>query len=81
MPNVAATLREVGGFGYVVSQCMSPGERPYAGAAELYFHDAAGWQRYRAAIAEDGMGEFVDRDAMPVFAGDTEMVGLPDSDD
>ena len=77
VPNVAATLKAVGGFRYVVSHCMNPGHGPYAGMAELYFTNPAGWQRYQESIQEDGMGEFVNRAAMPVLSGDTEMIGLP----
>ena len=76
-PNVAETMTQVGGFRYVVSQSRDLATAPYAGVAELYFPNADGWANYRATIKEDGMGEFVDREAMPIFTSDTEMVGIP----
>ena len=50
---------------------------PYAGLAELYFHDESGWARYREAIKPDGMEEWVDPNGTLVLRGRTEMIGLP----
>ena len=77
VPNVAQTMRRVGGFRYVVSHSLDLDAAPYAGMAELYFPGEGGWIDYRSSIEEDGMGEFVDREEMPVFTSDTEMVGIP----
>ncbi len=74
VPNVRSTMNEVGGFGYVVSQSLDPDAEPYAGLAELYFHDASGWASYREAIKPDGMQEFVERAL--VLKSQTEMVGI-----
>lgn len=77
VPNVEATLAAAGGFRYVVSHSIEPDDEPYAGMAELYFHDAAGWRRYRETIRADGMERWVDGDAMHVLRAQTEMVGIP----
>lgn len=77
VPNVRETLLAAGGFGYVVSQSITPSKTRYAGLAELYFHNAAGWTTYRATIKEDGMARWIDREGMPVLTGTTEMIGLP----
>jgi hypothetical protein len=70
-------MDEVGGFRYVVSHSIDPLAEPYAGLAELYFHDDAGWSRYREVIKPDGMEEWVDRRETLVLGGRTEMIGLP----
>ena len=75
--NVKSVMNEVGGFGYVVSHSIDPLAEPYAGLAELYFHDDAGWARYRDVIKPDGMEEWVDRDGTLVLSGGTEMIGIP----
>ena len=75
VPNVRSTMNEVGGFGYVVSLSVDPATEPYAGLAELYFHDASGWARYRETIKPDGMERWVERAL--VLTSQTEMVGLP----
>ena len=75
VPNVRSTMNEVGGFGYVVSLSVDPAAEPYAGLAELYFHDAPGWARYRETIKPDGMEQWVERAL--VLTSQTEMVGLP----
>jgi len=77
VPNVRDTLLAAGGFRYVVSQSTTPVHERYAGLAELYFHDAAGWTRYRSTIKEDGMAQWVEREGMPVLTGGTELIGLP----
>ena len=77
IPNVRNTMDWVGGFRYVVSQSIEPTEVPYAGLAELYFHDPSGWDRYRELIKPDGMEEWVDPAGMQVLRGTTEMVGIP----
>ncbi len=75
--NVAATMQAVRGFGYVVSHSMEPQIEPYAGLAELYFHDDSGWTRYKTAIRPDGMQEWVDPDGTLVLRANTEMIGIP----
>lgn len=77
VPNVRSVMEEVGGFGYVVSHSMEPEAEPYAGLAELYFHDEAGWAAYGRTITGDGMEEWVDPKRMHVLGGRTEMIGLP----
>ena len=77
VPNVQATLAAVGGFRYVVSHSLEPGEEAYAGMAELYFEDEEGWRGYRSAIKPDGMERWVDGEKMLVLRAQTEMVGIP----
>lgn len=76
VPNVAGTMREVGGFGYVVSHSLEPAEEPYAGLAELYFDDADGWTRYKQHIQPDGMERWIDGAGVLVLQGNTEMIGI-----
>ena len=76
VPNVRQTMEAVGGFRYAVSHSLEPELEAYAGMAELYFPDAAGWSRYREQIRADGMEQWVDGDAMQVFYSGTEMVGI-----
>ena len=77
VPNVIRTLTKAGGFGYVVSHSMEPDQEPYAGLAELYFHDKTGWADYRASIKPDGMEQWVDPEGVLVLRAQTEMVGIP----
>jgi len=77
VPNVADVMRKIGGFRYVVSHSIDPASEPYAGMAELYFADAAGWKRYRETIRPDGMERWVDPDATLALRGRTEMIGIP----
>jgi hypothetical protein len=77
VPNVKGIMDWVGGFRYVVSQSTEPAEMPYAGLAELYFHDPSGWDRYRELIKPDGMEEWVDSAGMQVLRGTTDMIGIP----
>ena len=77
VPNVKSTMDNVEGFRYVLSHSIDPQAVPYAGLAELYFHDETGWTKYREAIKPDGMEEWVDRDGTLVLGGRTEMIGLP----
>ena len=77
VPNVRSTMDEVEGFRYVVSHSIDPQAGPYAGMAELYFHDKLGWAKYREIIKPDGMEEWVDLDGTLVLGGRTEMIGLP----
>ena len=76
VPNVGETMRQVGGFRYVVSHSLNADE-PYAGMAELYFHDARGWADYREAIAADGIERWIDSERTLALAARTEMVGIP----
>jgi len=77
VPNVRSTMDYVEGFRYVVSHSIDPQAEPYAGLAELYFHDESGWAKYREAIKPDGMEKWVDQDGTLVLGGRTEMIGLP----
>ncbi len=77
VPNVRATMEDVGGFQYVVNHSMEPETVSYAGLAELYFPDPSHWDRYRAVIKPDGMEKGVDPAATLVLRGRTEMIGLP----
>ncbi len=77
VPNVKQAMERSGGFRYVVSHSMDPTDEPYAGMAELYFHDHDGWAGYREHIRPDGMEEWVDGDRMEVLRAHTEMVGIP----
>ena len=76
VPNVRQTMEAVGGFRYVVSHSLEVEAETYAGMAELYFPDAAGWASYREHIRPDGMGQWVDADALLIFNSGTEMVGI-----
>lgn len=77
VPNVKGTMEKVGGFRYMVSHSIEPELEPYAGLAELYFHDASGWDGYREVIQADGMEQWVDATGMLVLRAQMEMVGIP----
>ena len=77
VPNVKSVMDEVGGFRYVVSNSIDHLTEPYAGLAELHFHDDAGWSRNREVIKLEGMEERVDRGGTLVLDGRTDMIGLP----
>lgn len=77
LPNVKATMQQVGGFRYVISHSIDPRAEPYAGMAELYFHDESGYARYRETIEDDGMGQWLDPAGLVVLPATTEMIGLP----
>jgi len=77
VPNVKNIMNWVGGFRHIVSHSVEPTEAPYAGLAEIYFHDASGWDRYRELIKPDGMEEWVDPAGMQILRGSTEMIGIP----
>jgi hypothetical protein len=77
LPNVKGTMEQVGGFRYVISHSIDPQAEPYAGMAELYFHDEAGPERYRETITDDGMGQWLDPAELVVMRSTTEMIGLP----
>lgn len=77
VPNVESTMEKVGGFKYVVSHSIDPQAEPYAGLAELYFHDETAWVKWREAIKPDGMEEWVHQDETLALGGTTEMIGLP----
>lgn len=76
LPNVRASMQATGGFRYVVAHSLDPGAAPYAGMAELYFHDAAGYDAFREHVQPDGMDEMADAKATLVFHSGTEMVGI-----
>lgn len=77
VPNVRSVMEQVGGFRYVVSHSLEPEGEPWAGLAELYFHDQAGWSEYRRIIQPDGMERWVDAAGMLVLRARTEMIGIP----
>ena len=77
VPNVRRVLTEVGGFGYIVSHSMHPAGERYAGLAELYFDDEAGWAEFRNTIEPDGMERWADDASTVVLRSDTEMIGIP----
>ena len=77
VPNVTDTLIATNGFGYVVSHSIEPDLERYAGLAELYFHDEAGWAGYRNLIEPDGMEAWVDPNGTLVLRARTEMIGVP----
>ena len=77
VPNIRSWMAEAGGFRYVVSHSIFPGEAPYAGMAELYFHDETAWRKCQSLMRTDGMENFVDAAHMDVMFGDTEMIGIP----
>ena len=77
IPNVAQVMRQVGGFRYVVSHSLAPEDETYAGMAELYFHDEAGWAEYQNTITADGLERWIDRKAMVAMRTTTEMIGIP----
>jgi len=74
-PNVVAAVREVGGFGYAVSQSLEPELETYAGLAELWFPDAAAWGACRKLLRPDGMEQWLE--GTLILGSHTEMVGIP----
>ncbi|MBH80857.1 MAG: hypothetical protein CMQ49_10160 [Gammaproteobacteria bacterium] len=76
-PNVANTMSKVDGFRYVVSHSIEPNEEPYAGMAELYFHDPDGWRAYKQTIEPDGMEAWAQDEDTLVLRSRTEMIGIP----
>jgi len=77
LPNVLSTLKDAGGFRYVVSHSIEPELDAYAGLAELYFHDDAGWTAWKNGIQPDGMEEWIDPAGTISLGGCTEMIGIP----
>ena len=77
VPNVKATMEAVGGFRYVVSHSIDPAAEPYAGMAELYYHDRMDSVRWRETIEADGMEKWIDAGRMLILSSQTEMVGIP----
>ena len=69
-------MEKVEGFRYVVNHSINPQAEPYAGMAELYFHDATGWAKFQEVIKPDGMEEWMDQDGALMLIGTTELVGL-----
>ncbi len=76
VPNVTSVMKQVGGFGYKVSLSLQPSEVPYAGLAELYFPDEAGWAEYKTTIEADGMERWVDARQTMALRARTEMIGI-----
>lgn len=77
VPNVRAVMEQVGGLRYVVSHSLQPEGAPFAGLAELYFGDEAGFKRFRATIQPDGMERFTETGRTLVLRSTTEMIGIP----
>ena len=77
VPNVKSVMEQVGGFRYVVSHSIDPSDEPFAGMAELYFHEPEGWHAWRSTIKADGMERFTDSSSMVISPTTTEMVGIP----
>jgi len=77
VPNVCSVLEQTGGFRYVVSHSLEPEIDPYAGMAELYFPDRAGWDEYRKLVQPDGMERWVDTEGTLWLSAQTEMIGIP----
>ncbi|MCY3623627.1 MAG: EthD domain-containing protein [Gammaproteobacteria bacterium] len=77
VPNVKATMEAVGGFRYVVSHSIDPANEPYAGMAELYYHDPEDSLRWRETIEADGMEKWIDGERMLILSSQMEMVGIP----
>lgn len=77
LANARSVMQEVGGFRYVVSHSIDPGSEPYAGMAELYFHEEAAWTEFTQTLKPDGMEEWVDPTQTLVLGARTEMIGLP----
>jgi hypothetical protein len=77
LPNARSVMQETGGFRYVVSHSIDPQAEPYAGMAELYFHDEAAWAEFGRALKPDGMEEWIDGNGTLVLGARTEMIGLP----
>lgn len=75
--NVANVMHEVGGIRYVASLSQNPEQEPYAGMAELYFADAAGWQAFQQALPLDGTERWLDRQGTLILESHTEMIGIP----
>ena len=75
VPNVRGVMNEVGGFRYVVSHSIYPEVAPYAGMAELYFHQRSDFDSYMKIIKSDGMERFMG--GVSIFYGNTEMLGIP----
>ncbi len=77
VPNVANVMTQVGGFRYVVSHSLDPQNEKYAGVAEMYFHDEAGWAEYQNIIEADGMQRWLDHQSTIALRTTTEMIGIP----
>jgi hypothetical protein len=74
--NVANTMGKVHGIRYVVNLSLNPAEEPFAGMAELYFRDPAGWKRYKEVIEDDGMEQWAANEGTLVLRSQTEFVGI-----
>jgi hypothetical protein len=74
--NVGSVMKQVGGFGYIVSQSINPSTEPYAGLAELYFHDEAAWAEFQHTIKPDGMERWTDPAATLILRSGTELIGI-----
>lgn len=73
--NVLEAMTQTGGFRYVVSHSLHPETETYAGMAELYFPDSDAWQAFTGALADDGIGRYIE--ALELRTSSTEMIGIP----
>lgn len=76
-PNVAENMIRAGGFRTVIGLSLYPEAAPYAGMAELYFHDRSAWNRYRETFQPDGMAQWVSDEGSLTLHAQTEFVGIP----
>jgi hypothetical protein len=74
-PNVAGVMVQVGGLRYVISHSIDA-DAPWAGMAELYFSDTAGWRSFKEHIRPDGMEQWADPADSLVLQSHTEMIGI-----
>lgn len=72
-PNVASNLVASGGLRYVVNIAdQGRSDKPYAGAAELWYRDKAAWKAH--AVSDDGFNGLAR--AVFLFAAE-ELIGIP----
>ncbi len=75
-PNVIEVMQRCGGWRYVLSLSSDPASAPYAGAAELYFDEAGGWDAFIAQLEPDGMEQWMAGNQSVIMPATTEMVGI-----
>lgn len=75
--NVAAVLKAVGGFRYVIALSSEPAAEEFCGHAEIYLPNAEAHARFAAELKPDGMERWMDAEGCLAFTSDTEMVGIP----
>ena len=77
VPNISDWMGKSNGFRYLVNHSLYPKQAPYAGMAELYFHNEEDWKQCRSLMQADGMESYMDMSRLQVLFGNTEMVGIP----